>query len=1234
MSRKQEEKGKDMYALAWNEQLDWHFRLQHTMIRDLTRQNRGNKGVHLSGKWQGIFLRTSKEEKLARNYLAGLMITQLKESGTLGYPFNERENYNRGLRQVLLDYETRREQPPLSVGGRATARNDEAKAAAQAANEASLVPIPESSHAILLKEPSFKGLPMTEEMIRKLDRQEQKYDQTTWHNRFSSNNKQAEQSREAKRAAKENAAQKLLKEAPVVSRRAQRDSKERQRKQQLIDKRRELEEQRRVQREREKQRLRQVEIQERILKERQLLEERRQAKKEQYEQMIKVQMRSEHERLQREKRRNELGQSRSPERVRAGKERRVPQSNKEKPERRETRQEKQETKRRQEATPQYELKKAKFKSTKREVEERHKRLAEKKQSIEVGQMKEREAIAQKERELGAALEKEKKLKKMQRQEEAKRAERKHKRDLEEERKLREEERYNRYLALMEEQRQKEREESRKNLEIQQRHEERMKEERAGDAKKRGKTDPEPVAPTNIEAQRTQKITETYQAYFEKELARIRETKRKQREEEVSKEVEKTKEPDEVKKQEKDKEKRKRLMQKLSKEWKMAQSKWLRQKLEERKTWEEMENLLLGSGDEPAPSVTAGRENTEEKKGGEFLQMLRNMRQRSEVEKDEEKRKSERNERIERLKERNLMQIRKQRERLDQEIQNYRDAKEQEKQQRRQEEETRAKEENEKGKETLKPKQREEVGRKSSKKEEHKAEAAKKAQAEPRPELCLREIMKSVHAEQKQRELNKQMQNPKGEKEKTPKESKEKVEHKSRLRGGKDREKAQVQTQQVQVPEDQGEDDDEDSGQAQDVPDTNSPIPSTPPTPSPRVSPLLSPFSFSADASCVQSKWKLVWSPLLHRYIKIDPAELENKLSSDTELRDQLMQHLRQQLEEASMPRTNSQEYFQVQPLPSRRDRWRRFAEPEANEAEDGYSSPKEEQPQEMDASSQPDSVRGRKRKKEKVKEQITRGTQTSPVAASRTPPASDSCTTVATQAASVRDASTLAAQLEPDVFEDLLRGTNRCWSQHQTPPQLLQQKLQAMNLLLRQKLEEVQLHETEAKRLLQLLLKSADKVVQRLRQGVPDAVATEDAGAVTPRSAAQPCRIFGTLFQPLLHLMSEPELQQIDQLDGELEAQLSSRYGALEDRDLQSELATLPAHWLHRRRSEYDVGHRRRLALHCFHLLRQLFEERCSESEGIWLMALQTIERLYFDQLRAPRRPPQQQEHEQQPQPK
>lgn len=166
--------------------------------------------------------------------------------------------------------------------------------------------------------------------------------------------------------------------------------------------------------------------------------------------------------------------------------------------------------------------------------------------------------------------------------------------------------------------------------------------------------------------------------------------------------------------------------------------------------------------------------------------------------------------------------------------------------------------------------------------------------------------------------------------------------------------------------------------------------------------------------------------------------------------------------------------------------------------------------------------------------------------------------------------------------------------------------MQSLNRLMQQKVEEGQENGSMAKGLMQALLQGANKVVQRLRHC---AMVQGFEGSANRCAETSRCphryRIFSTLMQPLLRLTGGQELQEIEQLDRDLEVELHGRYQAQSE---GQEVPTLSSRL-------YDVEHRRRLAEHCFHLMRQLFEERCGDSESVWMMALQTIERLYFDQL-------------------
>ncbi|XP_030568556.1 trichohyalin [Drosophila novamexicana] len=91
-----------------DDQMDRHFAQQMELIKELSQLNSCAAERELCPKWLGIFSRTTKEEKTARNCLVTLMHCQLKEAGRLSYPFTDIVNCNRDLRNVLEQYDARR----------------------------------------------------------------------------------------------------------------------------------------------------------------------------------------------------------------------------------------------------------------------------------------------------------------------------------------------------------------------------------------------------------------------------------------------------------------------------------------------------------------------------------------------------------------------------------------------------------------------------------------------------------------------------------------------------------------------------------------------------------------------------------------------------------------------------------------------------------------------------------------------------------------------------------------------------------------------------------------------------------------------------------------------------------------------------------------------------------------------------------------------------------------------
>nr|XP_032296278.1 apical junction molecule isoform X2 [Drosophila virilis] len=91
-----------------DDQMDRHFAQQMELIKELSKLNSCAAERELCPKWLGIFSRTTKEEKAARNCLVTLMHCQLKEAGRLSYPFTDIVNCNRDLRNVLEHYDARR----------------------------------------------------------------------------------------------------------------------------------------------------------------------------------------------------------------------------------------------------------------------------------------------------------------------------------------------------------------------------------------------------------------------------------------------------------------------------------------------------------------------------------------------------------------------------------------------------------------------------------------------------------------------------------------------------------------------------------------------------------------------------------------------------------------------------------------------------------------------------------------------------------------------------------------------------------------------------------------------------------------------------------------------------------------------------------------------------------------------------------------------------------------------
>ncbi|XP_064539746.1 trichohyalin-like [Drosophila montana] len=91
-----------------DDQMDRHFAQQMELVKELNKLNSCAAERDLCPKWLGIFSRTTKEEKAARNCLITLMHCQLKEDGQLSYPFTDVVNCNRDLRNVLDHYDARR----------------------------------------------------------------------------------------------------------------------------------------------------------------------------------------------------------------------------------------------------------------------------------------------------------------------------------------------------------------------------------------------------------------------------------------------------------------------------------------------------------------------------------------------------------------------------------------------------------------------------------------------------------------------------------------------------------------------------------------------------------------------------------------------------------------------------------------------------------------------------------------------------------------------------------------------------------------------------------------------------------------------------------------------------------------------------------------------------------------------------------------------------------------------
>ncbi|XP_030079968.1 trichohyalin-like [Drosophila hydei] len=212
-------------------------------------------------------------------------------------------------------------------------------------------------------------------------------------------------------------------------------------------------------------------------------------------------------------------------------------------------------------------------------------------------------------------------------------------------------------------------------------------------------------------------------------------------------------------------------------------------------------------------------------------------------------------------------------------------------------------------------------------------------------------------------------------------------------------------------------------------------------------------------------------------------------------------------------------------------------------------------------------------------------------------------------------------EAERNIFQQLLLGSE---TDSNGRPQLLIE-----NALMEHKLLVAKQRERHLKQLQAQMMKASVEVLQLL--DVTKDVAKPEVEnqcnrtcilwrnelqlAVKPL-AKVPCRIFGMLFEPLLHDGDDQmELRlQISDLDVQLENHLISRLNRALDKchSCCCQHRLLPGWKSH---LDPDMSQRKLLATHSFQLLRQLFDEHCSKSRAIWLGALQTIEKLYFEQI-------------------
>ncbi|KAL7743255.1 hypothetical protein ACLKA6_016196 [Drosophila palustris] len=315
-----------------DEQLDRQFLQQVDVVRERLKTLKRTRDITLCPKWIGILLRTTKEEKYARNCLLVLMLRQLKTGG-ISYPFTDLKNCNRDVCCVLRDYEKRRKRKdadkdkdkenvtsplelrvpePSSVSLENVAKsreNNKFKASPWREVIAKWRPVntqfssPKSNSNSKLKQKTV------EKTLRKSPEVVQLYMKKNYKQRTSElDEEQAEILPQKVLPNKKAILPKGCQSSTtfdVFPDRAERDLKERERKLREIEKRKEQEQVEREKRERQREQQRAKEAELRIRQEKQLEKERIEKEKEHKEMLFKVHQRREDERIRRESRKCE-----------------------------------------------------------------------------------------------------------------------------------------------------------------------------------------------------------------------------------------------------------------------------------------------------------------------------------------------------------------------------------------------------------------------------------------------------------------------------------------------------------------------------------------------------------------------------------------------------------------------------------------------------------------------------------------------------------------------------------------------------------------------------------------------------------------------------------------------------------------------------------------------------------------------------------------------------------------